>query len=100
MLHLFDFLTTFPAGPKSSPLVHIMITSFLLTPFFLHKTYFSLPFPGELHWGIDTTTAHLERVLHLYKSGLYLKNVTRTPKSGIVLLIRVLQRPALERIGA
>lgn len=36
---------------------------------------------GELHWGIDTTTAHLERVLHLYKSGLYLKNVTRTPKS-------------------
>ncbi|XP_054836858.1 extracellular tyrosine-protein kinase PKDCC [Eublepharis macularius] len=36
---------------------------------------------GELHWGIDTTTAHLERVLHLYKSGLYLENTTRTPKS-------------------
>nr|XP_056708761.1 extracellular tyrosine-protein kinase PKDCC isoform X2 [Euleptes europaea] len=37
---------------------------------------------GELHWGIDTTVAHLERVLHLYKSGLYLENTTRTPRSG------------------
>ncbi|XP_060103426.1 LOW QUALITY PROTEIN: extracellular tyrosine-protein kinase PKDCC [Heteronotia binoei] len=36
---------------------------------------------GELHWGIDTTVTHLERVLYLYKSGLYLKNVTRTPRS-------------------
>ncbi|XP_015264092.1 PREDICTED: extracellular tyrosine-protein kinase PKDCC [Gekko japonicus] len=36
---------------------------------------------GELHWGIDTTVAHLEKVLHLYKSGLYLKNTTRTPRS-------------------
>ncbi|XP_077194040.1 extracellular tyrosine-protein kinase PKDCC isoform X2 [Paroedura picta] len=38
---------------------------------------------GELHWGIDTTVAHLERVLHLYKSGLYLKNATRTPRSAL-----------------
>ncbi|XP_042332889.1 LOW QUALITY PROTEIN: extracellular tyrosine-protein kinase PKDCC [Sceloporus undulatus] len=37
---------------------------------------------GELQWGIDETAAHLERVLHLYKSGLYLQNTTRTPKSA------------------
>ncbi|KAJ7341128.1 hypothetical protein JRQ81_004891 [Phrynocephalus forsythii] len=36
---------------------------------------------GELQWGIDETAAHLERVLHLYKSGLYLQNTTHTPKS-------------------
>uniref|UniRef100_A0A8D0DYZ1 Extracellular tyrosine-protein kinase PKDCC n=1 Tax=Salvator merianae TaxID=96440 RepID=A0A8D0DYZ1_SALMN len=36
---------------------------------------------GELHWGIDETAAHLERVFHLYKSGMYLQNATRTSKS-------------------
>ncbi|XP_061481343.1 extracellular tyrosine-protein kinase PKDCC [Rhineura floridana] len=36
---------------------------------------------GELQWGIDETAAHLEKVLHLYKSGIYLQNSTRTPRS-------------------
>ncbi|CAI5771069.1 extracellular tyrosine-protein kinase PKDCC [Podarcis lilfordi] len=36
---------------------------------------------GELQWGIDETAAQLERVLHLYKSGMYLQNSTRTPRS-------------------
>uniref|UniRef100_A0ABM5FK34 Extracellular tyrosine-protein kinase PKDCC isoform X1 n=1 Tax=Pogona vitticeps TaxID=103695 RepID=A0ABM5FK34_9SAUR len=36
---------------------------------------------GELQWGIDETAACLERVLHLYKSGMYLQNTTHTPKS-------------------
>ncbi|XP_066478845.1 extracellular tyrosine-protein kinase PKDCC [Tiliqua scincoides] len=36
---------------------------------------------GELQWGIDETAAHLERVLHLYKSGMYLQNTTWTPRS-------------------
>ncbi|XP_070597435.1 extracellular tyrosine-protein kinase PKDCC isoform X2 [Erythrolamprus reginae] len=37
---------------------------------------------GELRWGIDETTIHLERVLYMYKSGLYLKNSTWLHKSG------------------
>nr|XP_008123992.2 PREDICTED: LOW QUALITY PROTEIN: extracellular tyrosine-protein kinase PKDCC [Anolis carolinensis] len=36
---------------------------------------------GELHWGIDETAAQLEKVLHLYKSGMYLQNTTQMPKS-------------------
>ncbi|XP_025902078.1 extracellular tyrosine-protein kinase PKDCC [Nothoprocta perdicaria] len=36
---------------------------------------------GELHWGIDETAAQLERVLNLYKSGEYLQNTTRIPKT-------------------
>ncbi|KAF7252628.1 Extracellular tyrosine-protein kinase PKDCC [Varanus komodoensis] len=36
---------------------------------------------GELQWGIDETAAHLERVLHLYKSGMYLQNITRKTNS-------------------
>ncbi|XP_071595617.1 extracellular tyrosine-protein kinase PKDCC [Heliangelus exortis] len=36
---------------------------------------------GELHWGIDETAAQLERVLNLYKSGQYLQNTTRMPKT-------------------
>ncbi|XP_033369206.1 extracellular tyrosine-protein kinase PKDCC isoform X1 [Parus major] len=36
---------------------------------------------GELHWGIDETAAQLERVLNLYKSGEYLQNTTRVPKT-------------------
>lgn len=78
-----------------------MITSlFFVNYFLLHNMYFSLPFSGELHWGIDTTVAYLERVLHLYKSGLYLKNTTRAPRSGIVLFVDVQQSPALEGMGA
>ncbi|XP_053568319.1 extracellular tyrosine-protein kinase PKDCC [Bombina bombina] len=33
---------------------------------------------GELRWGIDETLAQLEKVLYLYKNGLYLPNVTHT----------------------
>uniref|UniRef100_A0A8C8SB82 Extracellular tyrosine-protein kinase PKDCC n=1 Tax=Pelusios castaneus TaxID=367368 RepID=A0A8C8SB82_9SAUR len=36
---------------------------------------------GELHWGIDETVAQLERVFHLYKSGMYLQNATRMQKT-------------------
>ncbi|KAJ1157291.1 hypothetical protein NDU88_010006 [Pleurodeles waltl] len=36
---------------------------------------------GELRWGIDETIGQLEKVLYLYKSGLYLGNTTRTPKA-------------------
>ncbi|XP_060610350.2 extracellular tyrosine-protein kinase PKDCC [Anolis sagrei] len=36
---------------------------------------------GELHWGIDETAVQLEKVLHLYKSGMYLQNTTQAPKS-------------------
>eukprot|EP00062_Callorhinchus_milii_P008043 gi/632950406/ref/XP_007890699.1/ PREDICTED: protein kinase domain-containing protein, cytoplasmic [Callorhinchus milii] len=32
---------------------------------------------GELHWGIDETLGQLEKVLYLFKSGLYLQNTTR-----------------------
>uniref|UniRef100_A0A8D0GB06 Extracellular tyrosine-protein kinase PKDCC n=1 Tax=Sphenodon punctatus TaxID=8508 RepID=A0A8D0GB06_SPHPU len=46
---------------------------------------------GELHWGIDETVAQLERVLHLYKSGLYLLNTTRTPKYREVLEAAILE---------
>ncbi|XP_070804636.1 extracellular tyrosine-protein kinase PKDCC [Pituophis catenifer annectens] len=36
---------------------------------------------GELRWGIDETAIHLERVLYMYKSGMYLKNSTWPHKS-------------------
>ncbi|XP_018408983.1 PREDICTED: extracellular tyrosine-protein kinase PKDCC [Nanorana parkeri] len=36
---------------------------------------------GELRWGIDETAAQFERVLYLYKSGLYLSNATNVPKA-------------------
>ncbi|ETE63641.1 Protein kinase domain-containing protein, cytoplasmic, partial [Ophiophagus hannah] len=39
---------------------------------------------GELRWGIDETAIHLERVLYMYKSGMYLKNSTWPHKSGKV----------------
>ncbi|MEE6474081.1 hypothetical protein FKM82_010268 [Ascaphus truei] len=37
---------------------------------------------GELRWGIDETVAQFEKVLYLYKSGLYLPNDTHIPKAG------------------
>ncbi|XP_067844926.1 extracellular tyrosine-protein kinase PKDCC-like isoform X2 [Heptranchias perlo] len=37
---------------------------------------------GELRWGIDKTLAQLEEVLYLFKSGLYLQNVTRSQTLG------------------
>ncbi|XP_062911764.1 extracellular tyrosine-protein kinase PKDCC [Mobula hypostoma] len=36
---------------------------------------------GELRWGIEETLAQLEEVLYLFKSGLYLQNVTRSKTS-------------------
>ncbi|XP_030050469.1 extracellular tyrosine-protein kinase PKDCC [Microcaecilia unicolor] len=36
---------------------------------------------GELRWGIDETFAQLERVLYLYKSGLYLQNASHAHKA-------------------
>uniref|UniRef100_UPI00398E80EF extracellular tyrosine-protein kinase PKDCC n=1 Tax=Pristiophorus japonicus TaxID=55135 RepID=UPI00398E80EF len=36
---------------------------------------------GELRWGIDETLTQLEEVLYLFKSGLYLQNVTRSRTS-------------------
>ncbi|XP_072265893.1 extracellular tyrosine-protein kinase PKDCC [Pyxicephalus adspersus] len=36
---------------------------------------------GELRWGIDETAAQFERVLYLYKNGLYLSNATNVPKA-------------------
>ncbi|CAJ0921776.1 unnamed protein product [Ranitomeya imitator] len=38
---------------------------------------------GELRWGIDETAAQFEKVLYLYKSGLYLSNVTYVPRAEI-----------------
>uniref|UniRef100_A0A670XX66 Extracellular tyrosine-protein kinase PKDCC n=1 Tax=Pseudonaja textilis TaxID=8673 RepID=A0A670XX66_PSETE len=46
---------------------------------------------GELRWGIDETAIHLERVLYMYKSGMYRKNSTcstvdykRVPEATII----------------
>ncbi|XP_038668637.1 extracellular tyrosine-protein kinase PKDCC [Scyliorhinus canicula] len=36
---------------------------------------------GELRWGIDETLTQLEEVLYLFKSGLYLQNVTQSRTS-------------------
>ncbi|XP_063774385.1 extracellular tyrosine-protein kinase PKDCC [Pseudophryne corroboree] len=36
---------------------------------------------GELRWSIEETAAQFEKVLYLYKSGLYLSNVTHVPKA-------------------
>ncbi|XP_068089068.1 extracellular tyrosine-protein kinase PKDCC isoform X2 [Hyperolius riggenbachi] len=36
---------------------------------------------GELRWGIDETATQFEKVLYLYKSGLYLSNATKVPKA-------------------
>ncbi|KAM3862892.1 extracellular tyrosine-protein kinase PKDCC [Diretmus argenteus] len=33
---------------------------------------------GELQWSVDETLVHMEEVLHLYKTGLYLHNNTHT----------------------
>ncbi|XP_029449167.1 extracellular tyrosine-protein kinase PKDCC [Rhinatrema bivittatum] len=41
---------------------------------------------GELRWGIDETIAQLERVLYLYKSGLYLQNTTDAHKAEYIRL--------------
>ncbi|XP_028845869.1 extracellular tyrosine-protein kinase PKDCC [Denticeps clupeoides] len=38
-------------------------------------------YTGELLWGIDETQVHLEKVLHLYRSGIYLQNNTEMHKS-------------------
>ncbi|KAJ6666950.1 hypothetical protein lerEdw1_018952 [Lerista edwardsae] len=51
---------------------------------------------GELQWGIDETAVHLERVLHLYKSGRYLQNTTRIPRTGA---IPYLYRIHMEQMG-
>ncbi|OCT79359.1 extracellular tyrosine-protein kinase PKDCC [Xenopus laevis] len=34
---------------------------------------------GELRWGVDEALVQLEKVFHLYRSGLYLPNVTDIP---------------------
>ncbi|KAM9316841.1 extracellular tyrosine-protein kinase PKDCC [Gastrophryne carolinensis] len=36
---------------------------------------------GELRWGIDETASQFEKVLYLFKSGLYLLNATNVPKA-------------------
>uniref|UniRef100_A0A8C5PLK5 Extracellular tyrosine-protein kinase PKDCC n=1 Tax=Leptobrachium leishanense TaxID=445787 RepID=A0A8C5PLK5_9ANUR len=36
---------------------------------------------GELRWGIDETVAQFEKVLYMYRNGLYLSNMTHTPKA-------------------
>ncbi|XP_018621759.1 extracellular tyrosine-protein kinase PKDCC [Scleropages formosus] len=37
---------------------------------------------GELIWGVDETLVHLEKVLHLYRTGLYLQNSTQRHRTG------------------
>ncbi|XP_041064923.1 extracellular tyrosine-protein kinase PKDCC [Carcharodon carcharias] len=44
---------------------------------------------GELRWGIDETLTQLEEVLYLFKSGLYLQNVTRSRTSEYKQLANV-----------
>ncbi|XP_063299960.1 extracellular tyrosine-protein kinase PKDCC [Pelobates fuscus] len=34
---------------------------------------------GELRWGIDETLAQFEKILYMYKNGLYLPNITHAP---------------------
>ncbi|XP_053314896.1 extracellular tyrosine-protein kinase PKDCC [Spea bombifrons] len=36
---------------------------------------------GELRWGIDETLSQFEKVLYMYRNGLYLSNITYTPKA-------------------
>uniref|UniRef100_A0A803JJX9 Protein kinase domain containing, cytoplasmic n=1 Tax=Xenopus tropicalis TaxID=8364 RepID=A0A803JJX9_XENTR len=35
---------------------------------------------GELRWGVDEALVQLEKVFYLYRNGLYLPNITDTPK--------------------
>ncbi|XP_072436792.1 extracellular tyrosine-protein kinase PKDCC [Chiloscyllium punctatum] len=44
---------------------------------------------GDLRWGIDETLTQLEEVLYLFKSGLYLQNVTRSQTSEYKQLANV-----------
>ncbi|XP_078085838.1 extracellular tyrosine-protein kinase PKDCC [Mustelus asterias] len=44
---------------------------------------------GELRWGTDETLTQLEEVLYLFKSGLYLQNVTRSRPSEYKQLANV-----------
>uniref|UniRef100_A0A670I5S7 Protein kinase domain containing, cytoplasmic n=1 Tax=Podarcis muralis TaxID=64176 RepID=A0A670I5S7_PODMU len=60
----FTYLLPHSAPPSLRPLLDAIVNA-----------------TGELQWGIDETSAQLERVLHLYKSGVYLQNSTRTPRS-------------------
>ncbi|XP_053167198.1 extracellular tyrosine-protein kinase PKDCC [Hemicordylus capensis] len=60
----FTYLLPHSAPPSLRPLLDVIVNA-----------------TGELQWGIDETAVHLERVLHLYKSGMYLQNTTRTPRS-------------------
>ncbi|KAM8947684.1 extracellular tyrosine-protein kinase PKDCC [Pelodytes ibericus] len=36
---------------------------------------------GELRWGIDETVSQFEKVLYMYRNGLYLPNITHVPKA-------------------
>ncbi|XP_006134035.2 extracellular tyrosine-protein kinase PKDCC isoform X1 [Pelodiscus sinensis] len=61
----FTYLLPHSAPPSLRPLLDMIVNA-----------------TGELHWGIDETVAQLERVLHLYKSGIYLQNTTWMPKAA------------------
>ncbi|XP_048124880.1 extracellular tyrosine-protein kinase PKDCC isoform X2 [Alosa alosa] len=61
----FTYLLPHSAPPALRPLLDKIVNS-----------------TGELAWGIDETQVHLEKVLHLYKNGLYLQNTSQTHTSG------------------
>ncbi|XP_075719370.1 extracellular tyrosine-protein kinase PKDCC [Rhinoderma darwinii] len=60
----FTYLLPHSAPPSLRPLLDAIVNA-----------------TGELRWGIDETAAQFEKVLYLYKSGLYLSNVTHVPKA-------------------
>lgn len=60
----FTYLLPHSAPPSLRPLLDAIVNA-----------------TGELRWGIDEAAAQFEKVLYLYKSGLYLSNVTHVPKA-------------------
>ncbi|KAL2083738.1 hypothetical protein ACEWY4_021511 [Coilia grayii] len=60
----FTYLLPHSAPPALRPLLDKIVNS-----------------TGELTWDIDETQVHLEKVLHLYKNGLYLQNTSQTQAS-------------------
>ncbi|XP_041922101.1 extracellular tyrosine-protein kinase PKDCC [Alosa sapidissima] len=66
----FTYLLPHSAPPALRPLLDKIVNS-----------------TGELAWGIDETQVHLEKVLHLYKNGLYLQNTSQTHTSEYKRLV-------------
>ncbi|KAG5831303.1 hypothetical protein ANANG_G00302350 [Anguilla anguilla] len=60
----FTYLLPHSAPPALRPLLDKIVNS-----------------TGELVWGVDETLVQLEKVLHLYKNGLYLQNSTQPHKA-------------------